>query len=144
MKRIFALALGMVMTISCILGTAATASAADAGVMASFTLSDYSAVLKAGTKSGEVRISYDVTSSKPADSVGVSSIVIYRSGGSRVATITGTTANNLVCAPGSSNMGTYSYIGISGTSYYAEVTVFATIGSVTDSRTVTTATVKAP
>ena len=38
----------------------------------------------------------------------------------------------------------YTYTGTSGTSYYAEVTIFATIGGVTDSRTITTNTVKAP
>ena len=51
---------------------------------------------------------------------------------------------SLVRSNASRHRSTYTYTGTSGTSYYAEVTVFAKIGSDYDSRTVTTATVKAP
>ena len=54
------------------------------------------------------------------------------------------TSNGLVRSNASRHRSTYTYTGTSGTSYYAEVTVFAKIGSDYDSRTVTTATVKAP
>lgn len=111
---------------------------------ASLTLSSYSSGLKAGTGSGEIRISYDVAASKPADSVGVSSIAIYKSSGAYVTTITGTTSNGLVRASSSIHKGVYTYKGTAGVSYYAEVTVFATVGTTTDNRTVTTAVVKAP
>ena len=141
MKRIFSLVLTFAMVLAC---SCSMALAINVDTKASLTLSDYEIVLKAGSRDGEIRINYDVTSSKAADSVGVSSIDIYKSNGSFVTTITGTTRNGLIAEDTSSNMGVHSYIGTSGTSYYAEVTVFAEIGSDYDSRTVTTATVKAP
>lgn len=141
LKRVFTsiLALTMILTLSC----GNSAAFGELAPMSSFTLSDYNVGLKVGVNQGEIRISYDVAASKRADSLGVSSIAIYRANGSHVATITGTTANKLVRNSTSGNTGTYSYIATSGTSYYAEVTVFATVGSTTDSRMVTTTTVKA-
>lgn len=144
MKRIVALTLAIMMTITCCFGTASAAGIGDIGPRASFILSSYNAGLKAGTNSGELRISYDVTASKLADSIGVSSIVIYKSNGSRVLTVTGTVTNGLIITSDASHTGVYTYKGTSGVSYYAEVTVFATVGTVSDSRTVTTSTVKAP
>lgn len=144
MKRIVTLALALMMTISCCLGGTPTVSAVDVGARASLTLSDYNAMLRAGTNSGQIKIGYTVTASKPADSVGVSSIVIYKSNGSYVTTITGTTANGLIINSSSSHEGTYTYSGTSGAYYYAVVTVFAKVGTISDSRTITTATVKAP
>lgn len=111
---------------------------------ASPTLNSYSAILRAGATSGTVRISYDVIANKPASSVGISSIVIYKSNGDYVGTIIGTESNGLIASRSVSHTSSYTYSGTSGTSYYAEVTVFATIDGVTDSRTVTTNTVKAP
>lgn len=111
---------------------------------ASLTLSDYGASAKAGSSSGVICISYDVSSSKFADSLGVESIVIYNANGSKAATITGSTSNGLVRTNSSIKAGDYNYKLTSGTSYYAEVTVFAKVGSEYDSRTVTTGTVKAP
>lgn len=142
LKRTSTLILALVMALTFCLGTAFATDTAE--LRASLTLSDYEAGIKAGTNSGEIRISYDVTASKPADLVGVSSIVIYKSDGSRVTTITGSTSNGLISKSSSGHMGTYSYPATSGVSYYAEVTVFATIGSITDSRPITTGTVKAP
>lgn len=144
MKRIVALTLAIMMTITCCFGTASAAGIGDIGTRASFTISSYNVGLKAGTNSGELRISYDVTASKLADSIGVSSIVIYNSNGSRVLTVTGTVTNGLIITSDASHTGVYTYKGTSGISYYAEVTVFATVGTVSDSRTVTTSTVKAP
>lgn len=141
MKRFFSVIFALTMVCVCCFSAA---FAVNVDTRASLTLTNYEAMLKAGSRDGEIRINYDVTSSKAADSVGVSSIDIYKSNGSFVTTITGTTRNGLIAEDTSSNMGVHSYIGTSGTSYYAEVTVFAEIGSDYDSRTVTTATVKAP
>lgn len=141
MKRTFTFALALTMVLTCFCGAALAATLSP---RASLTLSSYEVMLKAGSKSGEIRINYDVTASKLADSLGVSSIEIYKSNGSYVTTITGSTSNGLICNNDVSHMGVYSYIGTSGVSYYAKVTVFATVGSVSDSRTVTTSTVKAP
>ncbi len=141
MKRTFTFALALTMVLTCCSGAALAATFSP---QASLTLSSYEVMIKAGSKSGEIRINYDVTASKLADSLGVSSIEIYKSNGSYVTTITGTTSNGLVRNDSGSHMGVYSYIGTSGVSYYAKVTIFATVGSVSDSRTITTSTVKAP
>lgn len=142
MKRIISsiLALIMMFALSC----GATAVSDRPTPMASPTLAEYNVALKAGTSSGELKVVYDVTASKLADLVGVSSIVIYKSDGSYVTTITGTTGNGLIVSSNFGHAGSYAYLGTSGTNYYAKVTVFATIGSVSDSRTITTSTVKAP
>lgn len=142
MKRIVTLALAIMMTITCSLVPAAATSVEQA--RASLTISDYNVVLKAGTTSGEIRVSYIINATNVANFVGVSSIAIYKSDGSHVATIAGTSSNGLILNSASGHAGTYSYKGTSGVSYYAVVTVFATIGNTSDSRTVTTATVKAP
>lgn len=111
---------------------------------ASKTLTSYGVTLAAGKTSGEIRISYDVCASKIADSVGISTLEIYKSNGIRVSTITGTTRNGLVNNDNSCCMSTYSYTGSSGTSYYVVATVFAEIGDDYDSRVVTTKIVTAP
>lgn len=111
---------------------------------ASTTLASYPVTIVKGSRSGEVKISYDVRASGTADSVGVSSIKIYESDGSYVTTITGSTGNGLIRNGASRHNSSYTYSGTSGVSYYAKVTVFATIGSDYDSKTVTTGTVKAP
>lgn len=138
MKRAFALVLTLMMTISCCLGVASAAETVD--TRASVTLSDYNAMIKAGSGSGDILIGYEVSANMIATEVGVSSIAIYKSGGTYVTTIYGgmSSYNDDFCK------GTYTYSGTSGVSYYAKVTVFATSGSVSDSRTVTTSTVKAP
>lgn len=143
MKRIIFSIFALVMALNCCYGAA---SAQNTTVLdrASFTLSGYSSSMKVGNSRGEIRINYNVTASRPADSVGVSSIVIYQLNGSYITTITGSTSNGLVNSSSNIHMGTYSYTATSGVSYYAKVTVFATCQGVTDSRTVTTATVKAP
>ena len=132
------------MSIACGFGSADAVDLGDIDPRASRTLSEYNAGLRAGSSSGEIRISYDVSATNIANSIGVLSIAVYKSDGSYVATITGTTGNGLVINSGSTHDGVYTYKGVSGVSYYTKVTVFATIGSTTDSRTVTTSTVKAP
>lgn len=142
MKRILSSILALVMTITCCCGVAFATESSD--TRASLTLSGYGAWLAAGSSSGVICISYDVRSSKLADSLGVASIVIYNSNGNKVATITGSTSNGLIRTDSSIKAGDYNYKLTSGATYYAEVTVFAEVGSEYDSRTVTTGTVKAP
>lgn len=142
MKRIYSSVLVMITILTCFCSTAFAAGTSD--TRASLTLSDYGAGATSGSSQGVISISYNVQSSKFADSVGVESIVIYKSNGSHVATITGTTRNGLICDDTNIHAGDYDYKGISGVSYYAEVKVFAEVGSEYDSRTITTGTVKAP
>lgn len=108
------------------------------------TLSAYSAILTQGNKSGQIVITYDVAANSIADSLGISAMKIYKSNGSYVTTIYSSALNGFTTTNDMRHRSSYIYTGTSGTSYYAEVTVFATIDGVTDSRTVTTNTVKAP
>lgn len=111
---------------------------------ASPTLSSYGVVLTKGSSGGKVIITYDVLANSVAESLGVSSIVIYKSSGDYVTTIYPTTLNGLKTSNAMWHRSSYTYSGTSGVSYYAMVTVFATINGVTDSRTVKTNTVAAP
>lgn len=111
---------------------------------ASPTLSEYNAKVSAGYASGDVIVSFDVEANVEGESVGVSSIKIYTTSSGYVTTIRGTAYNGLIGANTALHRSSYTYHGLSGVSYYAEVTVFATIDGVTDSRTITTNTVQAP
>lgn len=142
MKRVLTSILALAMVLSCYSGVAFAASAGD--VRASLTLRGYSAGLSAGGSRGAVSISYDVKASKLADTVGVTTVKIYKTDGSCVATINGSTSNGLIQTDSIIHKGTYSYTLTSGVSYYAEVTVFARVGSEYDSHVITTSTVKAP
>lgn len=142
MKRTFSSILMAVMMLSCCCVTVFAVESHD--MRASLTLSSYGASATAGSSRGVIAINYEVRSSKLADSLGVESIVIYKSNGDYVTTITGSTDNGLIRANGSIKAGEYTYRLTSGVSYYAEVTVFARVGSEYDSRTVTTGTVKVP
>ena len=138
MNRIFSSFVLLSMIVSCI----GVASATDMQQpRASLTLSRYSAVISAGDGGGEVIIGYDVKASKPADSVGVESIDFYTKDGNHVKSVTGSTRNGLVCNDSIFCAGDYKCSLPSGESYYAEVTIFAEVGSDYDSRTVTTSTV---
>ena len=138
--RIMSIALFLVLALSTLNGTVVYAST----LRASPTLNAYSAIITKGSSTGKIVITYDVAANTIADSVGVSSMKIYKSDGSYVTTITATSLNGFTDSGVMSHRNSYTYTGTSGTSYYAEVTVFATIKGVTDSRTVTTNTVKAP
>lgn len=111
---------------------------------ASPTLSEYNAIVTKGYSSGNIIITYDVEANDNSESVGVSSIKIYKSNGSYVTTITGTVENDLIGTNTPVHRSSYTYHGVSGTYYYAVLTVFATINGVTDSRTITTKSVQAP
>lgn len=108
------------------------------------TLSSYGVVVTKGEGSGQIVITYDVLSNSVADSLGVSAMKIYKSNGNYVTTVYASSFNGFKTSGTMRHRASYTYTGTSGTSYYAEVTVFATIDGVTDSRTITTNTVKAP
>lgn len=142
MKRVLSLVLATVMTIACCFSTAS--AAATTTQRASETISNYYVSLKEGDRNGELVIPFMVTANSTASQIGVSSIKIYKANGTLASTITGTTANNLIGSSTITKNGRYTYKGVAGTSYYAEVVIFATIGKNTDSRVITTKTVTAP
>lgn len=122
-----------------------SATAAAVEMRSSPTLAIYSAIITKGAAgSGKIIISYDVRANTEAKEVGVESIEIYKSNGTYVTTITGTTRNGLIATNTERHRSSYTYTGTSGTEYYAVVTVTATIGSKTDSKEYTTNTETAP
>lgn len=138
-KRILSLGIVAALVFSlCCVG----ASAAE--TRASTTLTLFTVSTSAGDNAGEIKINYNVQANKSADEVGISFIKIYKSDGTYVTTITGTTGNGLIRTGTTRHKSIYVYKGSSGTSYYAVVTGYATVGSDSDSRDVTTSTVKAP
>ena len=147
LKRIISFIVVLAISVAC-MGTMGTVYAASApepdGTQASPTLAKYAVWLKPGTKSGELRITFEVTATGMASSLGVSYIKIYKVGSSTPVTIYGSTANGLKSS-GSVHAYTYSYTGATpGAQYYAVVAIFAQIGTTFDSRTLTTRTVTAP
>lgn len=131
--RFWALSLALLLILSLCAETASATSA-----RASLTLSIHSAQASTGNKEGEVKFTYDVQTSQAADQVGVSSIKVYKSNGDYVTTVYGTTGNGLIRTNTNRHSSTYTYKGTSGQYYYAVVTVFATVGSNSDSREITT------
>lgn len=138
-KRIFPFALTIICVFSMCIGATFAQEA-----RASTTITVYSASASRGSSSGDIKINFDVQANSLTDSLGISAIKIYKSDGTYVTTINGSTSNGLIRNNASRHKSSYTYTGTSGTSYYAEVTVSARIGSDYDSRTVTTTTVKAP
>lgn len=100
--------------------------------------------INTGSNAGEVNISYDIQAGFAVDSIGIASIKIYKSDKTYVTTITGTPTNGLIRYKTAINNSSYTYSGVSGTTYYAEVTVAAASGSLYDSRTFVTEKVTAP
>lgn len=110
---------------------------------ASEILSYYLVTIERGSSAGEIKVNYDVRADL-SGTIGVESIEIYKSNGSYVTTITGTTSNGLLKSGSKKHSGTYTYTGTAGVSYYAVVTVSAKAGTVYDSDEITTGTAKAP
>ena len=123
MKKLIACFLACIMMFSCCVGALAVT---EDMMRASISISSTTATLGTGVNSGEVKITYQVRASKTASPIGASSIAIYKSDGSYVTTIRGTTSNGLMANSTTSKSGTYTYKGTSGTSYYAKVTFSAT------------------
>lgn len=140
MKRFFSAFICTLFLLTCCIGSVTAATPIEVMPYASETLSYYYVNLKSsGDNDAQVRFS--VGSGKMADEIGIESIQIYKSNGSYVRTIYGSTANGLILTDSDWHSDSYE-IPLSSGSYYAEVTVFATVGSITDSRTVTTSTVR--
>lgn len=135
MKRSIAMLLALALVLPCCLGIAAAAGS-EITPRASLTITATSAASYTGDNKGEVDFDYSIMPTGTADELGVSSIVIHCPDGSKVK-IFGTTSNGLI-GSGIIHAGTYTYKGIAGQPYYADITLFATIGSNTDSRTITT------
>lgn len=111
---------------------------------ASLTLSSYLAKVEAGDNSGEIKVIYDVCANSEADLVGISLLKIYKSNGILVDTITGTEDNGLLDSNAFRHRSKYIYSGESGVTYYAAVTVYAKIGSNSDTGKIVTNSAKAP
>ena len=142
MKQLFSSTLVVVMVIVCCYGSVSALEAPD--TRASLTLSSYNVGLTAGDSAGMISISYDVQSNKLASSIGVETVDIYKSDGSYVTSITGSTSNGLIETNSDICKSYYDCQLTSGIFYYANVKVFAKVGSEYDSRVITTSTVKAP
>lgn len=142
MKRIISVILTLTLVLSCVGASALAVNTPNA--RASLILNSYAATLEASNTPKEVTFHFEVYTDTYVDSIGVETIKIYRTTGSLVKTITGTTENGLILTNDFMYIDSYSCSLTSGVSYYAEVTIFAKLGSTSDSRTITTATVTAP
>lgn len=140
MKPLCTLGLVLCLLFTCCGATLAT----NLDVQSSSTISSCSATLQQGSTKGKLSVHYSIRGKTTMSSIGVSSIKLYTSSGSCVATITGTTSNGLLVKNAFSHSSSYTCSAVSGTSYYAIVTVIATNGSLSDSRQIRTNTVTAP
>lgn len=138
MKRVLSSALALIMAIACCCGVAS------ASTHASLTLSAYSVMLYSGDSRGVISVDYEVRANMFVDSLGVESIRIFEEDGTYVTTINGTIRSGLICVDSDVHKSFYETTLTAGTSYYAEVTIFARDGIIYDSRTITTNTVTAP
>ena len=144
LKRVITFIVVLAISVACVGQAYAAREPEPDGTQASPTLNKYAVWLDPGTKSGELKISFQVTATRIASSLGVSYIKIYKVGSSTPVKINGTTANGLKSS-GTAHAYTYSYTGASsGARYYADVAVYAQIGDTVDSRTLTTRTVTEP
>ena len=139
MKRIISVILALALVLSCVGASALAANTPDA--RASLILNSYAATLEASNTPKEIIFRFEVYTDTFVDSIGVETIKIYKSNGSFVKTITGTTENGLIVTNDFMYVDSYDCSLASAGSYYAEVTVFAKAGTISDSRTITTGTV---
>lgn len=144
LKRVIAFIAMLAVSVACV-GPVYAANGASAP-QASITLSSYTVRLDPGDNKGELDISFEVTATGWADSVGVSYIEIHRaSDGKLIDTVHSSTSSGLRRTSDYTYTNTYTYKGAtSGVRYYAIVAVSAEIGDDYDSRTLTTRTVTAP
>lgn len=144
LKRMIAFIAMLAMSLSCV-GPVYAANGSNEP-QASPTLSMYAVWLDPGDNKGELDISFDVTATAWADSLGVSYFEIHKaSNGELVDTVRGTTSNGLRRESASTYANTYTYSGVtSGVYYYAVIAVSALVGTTHDSRTLRTVSVKAP
>ena len=144
LKRVIAFIIVLAISVACVGPAYAAREPEPDGTQASPTLTKYAVWLDPGTKSGKLDISFQVTATGMASSLGVSYIKIYKVGSTTPVTIYGSTANKLQSS-GVSYAYTYTYSGATpGAQYYADVAIYAQIGTTLDGRTLTTRTVTAP
>lgn len=124
----------------CIAGTQAYAQTRSSDYFMRYSVSAHQ-----GANRGEMDIECDIRAGGMVPKIGVSTIEIYKSDGSHVTTIQGTTSNGLLSSKTSVVHGlTYTYKGVPGTTYYAKVTLCAGTNSDYDVRNVQTQKVTAP
>ena len=108
-RSIISFSIALIMIIA-VLGSA-TASAS--ALRSSPTLSSYGVIITKGSSTGKIVITYDVLANSIADSVGVSSMKIYKSDGSYVTTIRATSLNGFTASGVGSHRNSYIYTGTS-------------------------------
>lgn len=144
MKRIIAFLAVLALMMGC-LGTAYAAAPDPDGTLASPTLSSYAVWLDPGDYRGELDITFEVTATDKADSLGVVYIEIYYASNDQLFDkVHGTEENGLVSS-GVTHVYTYTYPNATpGVRYYVVVAVFAEINGIFSSRTLETSPVTTP
>lgn len=137
MKKPIAILLSLVMLFSCIVGSASAKEAIEP--YSSNHIASCSATISA-VGNGKLKITVSERANGTMSTLGASAIRIYKSDGTYVTRILGTTSNGLLKNNAASLSGSYTYQGSSGTSYYAIVTFTASNSSGSDSRMITTST----
>lgn len=144
MKKIVAFFAVLALMAGC-LGTAYAAAPDPDGTLASPTLSSYSAFLDPGEYRGELDITFHVTATDKAESLGVSYFEVYRASDDKlIDKVLGTEENGLKSS-GITYAYTYTYpYATPGVRYYVVVAVFAQISGISHSRTLETSPVTTP
>lgn len=145
LKRMIAFIAVLAMSVSCV-GSVYAANGSS-GPQASETLAMYAVWLDPGTKSGELKITFDVTATGWADSLGVAYFEIHRASDDKLIDTVHSSTSSGLKSEGFTYTYTYTHTSpgiISGVYYYAIIAVSAKIGSAYDSRTLRTVSVKAP
>jgi len=140
LKRIFSFFVSAALLLTCFLGTAFAVSSAEPYASPIITYYDADMVCDG---EGNARVDFSIASSRIADELGVEVIKVYKSNGDNVKTVNGSVQNGLIYEDDSWHSDSYN-ISLSSGSYYAKITLFATAGSISDSRTITTSTIKIP
>ena len=134
------LALFVSAVLLCIVGTQAYAQTRASDYVERYSVSAYQ-----GENRGQVDIECNIRAKWAVPKIGVLKIEIYRSDGSCVTTIQGTTSNGLLSTKNSfAHIVTYTYNGVPGTTYYAKVALCVGTNSDYDVRYVQTQKVTAP
>lgn len=136
-KKYIALMLCLATALFCLIGSASASN--DIDVYSSDYILSCNATLSS-SGSGKLKITVSERANGTMSTLGASAIRIYKSDGTYVTRILGTTSNGLLKNNASSLSGSYTYQGSSGTSYYAVVTFTASNSNGSDSRVITTAT----
>ncbi len=137
MKRIITLIVCVALT------TSLCCLSANASTKASDHLRSYSATLYTGNSRGQLQLSFNVYAYSTSTSIGISQVKVYKSDGSYVKTIQGSTSNGLLASSRRSFSNTYNLAVEAGKNYYLEVTFTAKDSSGSDSKTYTTNTAAA-